>query len=180
MSNRTPFPAMPPSPRPKPSKKFSFRNLKARFASQSEEPPRVTYAEDLSKLYPTKSPTENQEWDPSQLVDGGYPTPSPSASSRTSFRGDKHLPPVPAFQPSQTSPAIQAHEPQEESSELPWVSLQEDVAPVEDVHRRETKSKAVSSALAVVEHRDLGADPIGTTYNDYSISVSRSLLAYHH
>jgi hypothetical protein len=42
------------------------------------------------------SHTEGEEWDPSRLVDNGYPTPSPSVSSGTSFRAEKNLPPPPS------------------------------------------------------------------------------------
>ena len=143
---------MPPSPRPKPTKKFSFRNLKARFASQIEGLPHVpVHADDISKLYPPKSPND---WNPSQLMDDGYPTPSPSASSRTSFRGDKNLPPVPAFQPSSSSSPpqpIQVHEPLEESSELPWASSPKDSL-VEAVHHHETKAVLPTVAIELPRH----------------------------
>ena len=84
---------MATSPRTKPKRKFSLLNLKARFANRSEQ--ELANAAELNRFYPVTPGYETQEWDPSRLVDEGYPTPSPSVASSTSVRAEKGLPPPP-------------------------------------------------------------------------------------
>ena len=72
---------------------------------------------------------------------------TPSASSRTSFRGDKHLPPVPVPQPPRP-PGI-ATGPADEPSELPWVSHKKDHVLVEHPELRNSGSVTFSPPLVV-------------------------------
>ncbi|GJE96219.1 hypothetical protein PsYK624_124130 [Phanerochaete sordida] len=105
--------------RPKPKKQYSFYSLRARFAGQSQSQLAVPPMPD--EVFPLSAPANVREWDPSQLLNGGYPSPSPSASS-VSHPNDKFLPTLPS--PEQSSPP-RVRPPPRESSKRPEIVIPE-------------------------------------------------------